>query len=193
MTPEEIAELERLCAEATPAEQISLCRYPHGGGRLASPVGWEDLTNRAEGGDLIADFYDEANREFYYAARTALPTLLAERREREAKLAAYERRERHVCGDPSAECDGDCAHEGWQGIALRESELKRDRAEKSAVTLSLKLGEAEAKLARVEKLPELWEAIALAPDADPALIDCLAELREALSDPPRTAGGTDHD
>lgn len=54
----DVAELRRLAEAAT--RGATLRRYDHGGGRLAIFDG--------EHRQLVADFYDEANREFYAAA-----------------------------------------------------------------------------------------------------------------------------
>lgn len=76
LTAEELAEIERRANEATAGGQLA--RYDHGGGRLAI----FDGDNR----DLIADFYDEANREFYFHARTDIPALLSTLRTRESEI-----------------------------------------------------------------------------------------------------------
>lgn len=84
----EIAEREK---KATNSPHLSV--YEHGGGRMFS------------GNDLIADFYDEENREFYYHSRGDIPFLLAE-------LAATEKRVREECA--KAVCKS-CA----DGVPLR--------------------------------------------------------------------------
>jgi len=77
ITDAELAEWERLSNNATP-DPLILNRYDHGGGRL-----YQEIDGRR---NLIADFYEEADREFYNTARTALPRLIAEiRRLREGK------------------------------------------------------------------------------------------------------------
>lgn len=59
--------------KATPADNLTLTRYEHGGGRL-----FVDLDiGTPEGRDLVADFYEEDDREFYFAARTDIPLLLS--------------------------------------------------------------------------------------------------------------------
>jgi len=68
MTPEREAEIKARCDAATPGAK--LMRYDHGGGRLML----DDGNNR----QLIADFYDEANREFFCYAREDVLYLLAE-------------------------------------------------------------------------------------------------------------------
>lgn len=102
----DLAALRALCEKATPGPELT--RYPHGGGRLAEHSG-------ADGPNLIADFYDESNREFYFAARTALPRLLDEVEGLEADVSSEcqgprdsdERRlsrEQHdepICGAPA--------------------------------------------------------------------------------------------
>lgn len=58
ITPELIAEGRRLLEKMTPLANARMVRYDHGGGRLA--------TFDAEKRELIADFYNEGDREFYY-------------------------------------------------------------------------------------------------------------------------------
>lgn len=53
-------------SKATP-EPLTLTRYEHGGGRLY----------KEEPRTLVADFYDEPDRELFYAMRAKLPALLA--------------------------------------------------------------------------------------------------------------------
>lgn len=85
MTQEELKKIEDRCKAATPAPE--LIRYEHGGGRsfITRPTGNPISPDYR---DLIADYYDESNREFYYNARTDIPKLLAYIRELEAE---YER------------------------------------------------------------------------------------------------------
>jgi hypothetical protein len=52
-----IAGMKAAAEKAITPQSLMLIRYDHGGGRLFI----EDGDNR----DLIADFYDEANREYY--------------------------------------------------------------------------------------------------------------------------------
>lgn len=58
------------CEKAT--GDLTLATYAHGGGRLYVIGGPQSQRQ------LVADFYDEDNREFYYHARTDLPALVAE-------------------------------------------------------------------------------------------------------------------
>ena len=58
--------LEKLAKDAAwqhGKRQLSLTRYEHGGGRL--------ITSGNEDQDLVADFYDTDNREFYAACDPA--------------------------------------------------------------------------------------------------------------------------
>ena len=55
----ELKNLESITAKAVAERSLTLTRYEHGGGRLVI----EDGNDRK----LIADFYDEANREHYAA------------------------------------------------------------------------------------------------------------------------------
>ena len=64
-----IARLEALDKAATPASEVEVNRYDHGGGRAFSRIG-------GEARNLVADFYSEADRECYLAARNELPRLL---------------------------------------------------------------------------------------------------------------------
>jgi hypothetical protein len=84
----EIEALEALLAKATPLENATLTRYEHGGGRLFV----EGVPPKYEGRDLIADFYDEGNREAYYALMRAAPALLAALRASEREREALEKR-----------------------------------------------------------------------------------------------------
>lgn len=61
-----IENLKALMAKATPLP-LAVNRYYHGGGRLY----------REEPRKLVADFYDEADRELFISMRNALPDLLA--------------------------------------------------------------------------------------------------------------------
>jgi len=70
-----LKEIEERAAKATPANQLTLARYDHGGGRLCGPTNWME-PRPSTPRDLVADFYDEANREFYTAARTDVPRLV---------------------------------------------------------------------------------------------------------------------
>jgi hypothetical protein len=80
-TTDRLREIEARCEAATSGAE--LVRYDHGGGRLYKKRG---SPNR----ELVADFYDEANREFYFSARTDIPYLLGEvRRLREALAGCW--------------------------------------------------------------------------------------------------------
>ncbi|HET7552223.1 MAG TPA: hypothetical protein VFK04_13105 [Gemmatimonadaceae bacterium] len=69
--------IEARANAATPAERMVAQRYDHGGGRLF--VDGPILRK------LIIDAYHEEDREFYFAARTDIPALVAEvRRLKEA-------------------------------------------------------------------------------------------------------------
>lgn len=67
---ESVETARRLLKEATP-EPLVFMRYDHGGARL-----YKDRDD--VGRDLIADFYDEGNRELYYAAPRLLSALCDE-------------------------------------------------------------------------------------------------------------------
>lgn len=96
LTPETIAELDRLERAATPAGELALCRYGHGGGRLASPPGWQTEMGDRE---LVADFYQEAERELFFALRNACRPLL----NRLAELEAENERLRAALNPPPNE------------------------------------------------------------------------------------------
>jgi len=65
-----IQEIEALLAlreKATPTHDATLMRYDHGGGRFYREVGRDR--------SLIADFYNEGDREYYFAAANATEAL----------------------------------------------------------------------------------------------------------------------
>jgi len=101
ITLERLAEIEALEQAATAAETLTVFRYEHGGGRVCVIEG----DNR----QLVADLYDEPNREMWVALRNAAPALLALARE------SLERRE-----NPEAGSD-------WSfNNALHEAEKRRE-------------------------------------------------------------------
>lgn len=69
---EELAAMRERCAKATESSDLTLTPYAHGGGRLFV-IGGPSAERQ-----LVADFYDDDNREFYYHARTDIPRLIAE-------------------------------------------------------------------------------------------------------------------
>lgn len=69
MTQEIINRLKELLAKATDVTEADLMRYEHGGGR------WAKLRDGER--TLVADFYNEADREAHVAAWLALPALLS--------------------------------------------------------------------------------------------------------------------
>lgn len=101
---EALDRIEALAAAVT--NGATLDRYDHGGGRLAR---FEGPTRR-----LVADFYHEGDREFYAAARTDLPRLVAVVR---AVLGMHRPVQINVVDDPicvAEECDhdGECPETG---------------------------------------------------------------------------------
>lgn len=128
-----LTEMEAQAQAATPAEQLALNRYDHGGGRLASPADWMS-NNPSASRDLVADFYNEADREFYFVSRTNVPRLIrlvrALRKVIEAQIA-YNLAEAQASRQQGID-------EGWKARA----------AERDALTA---LHEAESALAAVEK------------------------------------------
>jgi len=64
-----LEEIKTRWRKSTDAPKIN--RYDHGGGRMY--VDLEDGTRK-----LIADLYDEGNREFYYFATSDMTALIAE-------------------------------------------------------------------------------------------------------------------
>lgn len=72
LTDEELAAIKARCAKATPDDVLCMDRYDHGGGRMYV------IEDGPHDRQLIADFYDEGNREFYASARTDIPRLVAE-------------------------------------------------------------------------------------------------------------------
>lgn len=87
LTDAELREIEERAEAATPADALTVQRYDHGGARL-----FVDGDMRK----LVMDLYYEEDREFYIAARTDVPRLVAEVRRLKterfalAKLAADE-------------------------------------------------------------------------------------------------------
>ena len=67
-TPPDVKRLRELLAAATPVTDADLIRYAHGGGR------WAMLRDGER--ELVADFYNEADRETHVAAWLALPAFL---------------------------------------------------------------------------------------------------------------------
>lgn len=63
-------------ADAAPKENLRLTRYDHGGGRLVEYIPRPERSFGADDRNLVADFYDEANRECYFHAREDIPALL---------------------------------------------------------------------------------------------------------------------
>lgn len=143
---------------------------------------------------LAASEHDPANGYHHGCCRScgeAMPCstakLLAERREREAKLAELEQliaqRETALAHALEANTRSEAQWYGANQTLQKRVSDARGRAE-----------EAEAKLARVAPLLDRWASEASTednPDLRYMLNACAAELREALADPPRTAGGTD--
>lgn len=73
-TPDRHSAAKLACEKATAlSPALILQRYDHGGGRA---VLRGDYPNGLRA--LVADFYDEANREWFWTARTDLPDALAE-------------------------------------------------------------------------------------------------------------------
>ena len=65
-----LEEVEARASKATPV--ANLCRYPHGGGRMTG-----DHLEPGDHRELIADFYTEGDREFYFSAKEDVPALVA--------------------------------------------------------------------------------------------------------------------
>lgn len=76
----DLNDLEAKGKAATQPELLTLTRYDHGGGRLLSP----------EPRDLVADFYDDANREFYFAARNNWQEMVEELRRLERVRESFD-------------------------------------------------------------------------------------------------------
>lgn len=69
--PDPLAQIRERVAAATPGPW-EIARYPHSGGRIF--VGVEDVSMPRR---LIADAFNEGDREFLFAARTDMPRLIA--------------------------------------------------------------------------------------------------------------------
>lgn len=84
LTRQELDAIRERCEKATPGPE--LVRYEHGGGRSYIQTGdWESLHGKRDR-KLVADYYNEEDREFYHSARADIPALLAHIEELEAKL-----------------------------------------------------------------------------------------------------------
>ena len=86
-----IARLEALDKAATP--DLEIVRYPHGGGRVFG----------TDGRTLVADFYNEADREYWLALRNELPRLLRLLRAGENAKGSLERCDEYM--DQRADAD----------------------------------------------------------------------------------------
>ena len=88
LTKEELDAIRGRCEKATPNPELT--RYDHGGGRSFLQTGdWESLHGKRDR-KLVADYYNEEDREFYHQARTDIPALLAHIEELEKKVYKYE-------------------------------------------------------------------------------------------------------
>lgn len=67
MTPKQLAAI-RARADAATQGVLTIDRYNHGGGRFS--------LDHAKGRQLVADFYEIGDREFYAHARADIPALL---------------------------------------------------------------------------------------------------------------------
>lgn len=76
-----IERLRGLLEKATPGPLI-LIRYDHGGGRL-----YQETPRQ-----LVADFFQEPDRELFYAMRNAFPALLAVAEAAKKACADYDKR-----------------------------------------------------------------------------------------------------
>lgn len=85
VTLAELDAMEKRAKAATPfCKRMVFTRYYHGGARLF-------IDGEAGDRTLIADFYHENDREFYFAARTDLPRLIATVRHLESANASLRR------------------------------------------------------------------------------------------------------
>lgn len=73
LNPETLKAMKEAAAKAT-REPLVLIRYDHGGGRMYAEIDDPDNDLRPQR-ELIADFYDEANREFYALCEPAVTAL----------------------------------------------------------------------------------------------------------------------
>jgi hypothetical protein len=87
LTKEELDAIRGRCEKATPGPLLT--RYEHGGGRSYLQTGdWESLHGKRDR-KLVADYYNEADREFYHHARTDIPNLLAHIEELEKQIIKW--------------------------------------------------------------------------------------------------------
>lgn len=68
----DLGPIKERAERATKADDLTLTRYDHGGGRMFV-VGGPDAERR-----LVADFFDEPDREFYANSPKDIPALVAE-------------------------------------------------------------------------------------------------------------------
>lgn len=119
LTDEQLAALEALEKAATPANEIEVTRYGHGGGRAFSRVD-------GEARNLVADFYNESDREAWIAARNALPSMLAEVRAlRECERAL---RDLEASGTRVLDVNHHSRQSGWTAVQDLAESLVRSRA-----------------------------------------------------------------
>jgi hypothetical protein len=80
ISDKQLQAIEARVNAATPHERITYCRYEHGGGRAFVD---------GESGDrhLVLDTYSEADREFDFASRLDVQTLLKDARQLREMLA----------------------------------------------------------------------------------------------------------
>ena len=87
LTKEELNAIGERCEKATPNPELT--RYDHGGGRSFLQTGdWESLHGKRDR-KLVADYYNEEDREFYHACRTDIPALLAHIEELEKQIIKW--------------------------------------------------------------------------------------------------------
>ena len=72
-----LSDLARVAAAATPLQFTDIIRYEHGGGRFIRVTPPNPQAERGDQ-DLVADFYDEANREFYATFNSRMVLALIE-------------------------------------------------------------------------------------------------------------------
>lgn len=105
MTSEELKEIEERCNKATPGP--NLIRYSLGGGR--------SLLDNGRERKLVADYYNEEDREFYHNALTDIPRLLDHIKFLESRIPRWIPVS-ETLPEPNSRILV-CTHSGWKDVA----------------------------------------------------------------------------
>lgn len=138
--PVDVAAIRELLARATPMDEfVQLIRYDHGGGRLFRETD-EGTRNRK----LIADFYEESDRELFYAMRNSAASLLDgyERAQRPRSVVDLRRAECVREAERRAIEAAKAQRDAWSGMA---NSWKRRTEETENAVDELRAAEAQAE------------------------------------------------